>query len=171
MSVISNMQIRNAEAQDCSEIAEIYNHAVIHTTAVWNEVTVDADNRARWLYNHKDNGYPVIVALVDDVVVGFATLSDFRSWDGYRHTVEDSIYVRFDQRGRGIGKALLEELIVRGRNDGFHVIVAGIEAGNESSIKLHEKFRFKRTGVLTEVGTKFGKWLDLAFLQLTLSSH
>ena len=100
----------------------------------------------------------------DDKVLGYASFGDWRAWDGYRHTVEHSVYVRSDQRGAGIGKALMEALIGRARDIGKHVMVAGIEAGNTGSIRLHEKLGFEQAGLLRQVGTKFGRWLDLAFL-------
>ncbi len=107
----------------------------------------------------------------DDKVLGYASFGDWRAWDGYRHTVEHSVYVRSDQRGAGIGKALMEALIGRARDIGKHVMVAGIEAGNTGSIRLHEKLGFEQAGLLRQVGTKFGRWLDLAFLQLTLDKR
>ena len=101
------------------------------------------------------------------ILAGYATYGPWRAWDGYRHTVEHSVYVEKDHRGQGIGKMLMQALISEARQADIHVMVAGIEAGNEASIKLHEKLGFKDAGRLSEVGTKFGKWLDLAFLQLT----
>lgn len=163
------MPVRNATATDIEAITAIYNDAVANSTAIWNEVTVDATNRAAWLAEQTSKGFPVLVALDDSgAVVGYASFAPWRSWDGYRHTVEHSVYVRQDQRGCGVGTNLMIELIDRARTLGKHVMVAGIEANNEASIKLHHKLGFKTVGLLTEVGTKFGAWLDLAFLQLTL---
>jgi phosphinothricin acetyltransferase len=104
-------------------------------------------------------------------VAGYASFGDWRAWDGYRHTVEHSVYVRADRRGDGIGEALMLALIERARTSGKHVMVAAIEAGNAGSIRLHEKLGFERVGHLKEVGAKFGGWLDLAFLQLTLDAR
>lgn len=163
------MIIRDAQPKDVDGITSIYNDAVAHTTAVWNEVTVDVDNRRLWLADRQRLGYPVLVALDEaDGVLGYASFGDWRAWDGYRHTVEHSVYVRSDRRGAGIGQALMSDLIGRARVSGKHVMVAGIEAGNEASIKLHEKLQFEHVGLLRQVGTKFGSWLDLVFLQLTL---
>jgi L-amino acid N-acyltransferase YncA len=163
------MHIRDAGAKDIDGIVAIYNDAVANTTAIWNEITVDAAKRAALLADRQRLGYPVLVA-VDETgaVVGYASFGDWRAWDGYRHTVEHSVYVRKDQRGGGIGKALMVELIDRARALDKHVMVAGIEARNEASIRLHHKLGFETVGHLKEVGTKFGVWLDLAFLQLTL---
>jgi L-amino acid N-acyltransferase len=166
------MHIRDAEAKDTDGIVAIYNDAVANTTAIWNEVMVDAANRAAWLADRQRLGSPVLVA-VDDMgaVLGYASFGDWRAWDGYRHTVEHSIYVHKDRRSGGIGTALLIELIERVRALGKHVMVAGIEASNDASITLHHKLGFETVGHLKEVGTKFGAWLDLAFLQLTLDGR
>lgn len=166
------MRIRDAEAGDIDGILAIYNDAVLHTTAIWNETVVDAANRTAWLAERRRLGYPVLVAVDDDGrVAGFASFGDWRAWDGYRHTVEHSVYVRRDRRGGGVGKALMLELIARARTLGKHVMVAGIEAGNAGSIRLHESLGFEPAGVLREVGAKFGRWLDLAFLQLRLDGR
>ena len=163
------MQILDAAAQHAGGIAEIYNHAVEHTTAIWNERLVDAADRAEWIAERQAGGFPVLVALEDDgTVLGYATYGPWRPHDGYRHTVEHSLYVRDGLRGRGTGSALLTALLERARAQGIHVMVAGIDADNEGSVRLHERFGFTRTGVLPQVGTKFGRWLDLAFLQLVL---
>jgi len=163
------LDIRDAGSADIDGITAIYNDAVEHTTAIWNEVPVDAADRSEWLAARRRLGYPVLVA-VDETgrVLGYASFGDWRAFDGYRHTVEHSVYVRADQRGNGIGTALMLVLIERARQIGKHVMVAAVEAGNLGSIRLHEKLGFERVGLLPQVGTKFGSWLDLAFLQLTL---
>lgn len=166
------MQIRDAEDRDLEGITAIYNDAVAHTTAIWNETTVGIDNRRAWLADRQAAGYPVLVAIsAQGEVLGYASFGDWRAWEGYRHTVEHSVYVRGDQRGAGIGKALMTALIDRARAAGKHVMVAGIEAGNTGSIRLHERLGFEQAGLLRHVGTKFGRWLDLAFLQLTLDDR
>jgi phosphinothricin acetyltransferase len=166
------MQILDATASHAEGIAAIYNHAVQHTTAIWNEQIVDAQDRADWLTARQAAGFPVLVALDEDgAVLGYASYGPWRDFDGYRRTVEHSVYVREGLRGRGTGSALLGALIDRARAQGIHVIVAGIDAANEGSVRLHERFGFERTGVLREVGIKFGRWLDLAFLQLVLAQE
>lgn len=166
------MRIRDARLGDVQAIAGIYNDAVTTTAAIWNDVTVDADNRAAWLGDHWGRGYPVIVAVdEDDLTVGYATFGDWRAFDGYRHTVENSVYVRADRRGCGIGRDLLAELIVRARAVGKHAMVAAIEAGNAGSIRLHERLGFETTGTLPQVGVKFGTWLDLTFMHLILDDR
>ena len=166
------MRIRDAEDHDLGGIVAIYNDAVLNTTAIWNETCVDEANRRAWAADRARLGYPVLVALdAADQVLGYATFGDWRAFDGYRHTVEHSVYVRSDQRGGGIGKALMGALIERARGIGKHVMVAGIEAGNARSIHLHKTLGFQETGTLQQVGTKFGRWLDLTFLQLTLDNR
>lgn len=166
------MQIRDANLSDIEGIVAIYNDAVLNTTAIWNELAVDAANRAAWLAERQRVAYPVLVAVDDDrTVLGYASFGDWRAFDGYRHTVEHSVYVNKDCRGAGTGKALMIALIERARTLGKHVMVAGIEAGNDASIELHRKLGFEQVGLLKEVGTKFGRWLDLAFLQLTIDSR
>ncbi|MDQ7988244.1 MAG: N-acetyltransferase family protein [Candidatus Dactylopiibacterium sp.] len=166
------MLIRDANATDVAAILAIYNDAVLHTTAIWNETPVDAANRAAWLAARKAAGMPVLVSEDSHgVVTGYASFGDWRPFEGYRHSVEHSVYVRHDCRERGIGRALMEALIVRARTLGKHVMVAGIDAANVSSIALHAKLGFREVGRLPEVGTKFGRWLDLVFLQLTLDAR
>lgn len=166
------MQIRDAVDADAPAIAAIYNDAVVNTTAIWNEVQVDVANRVGWMADRRRLGYPVLVAVDGDgIVLGYASFGDWRAFDGYRHTVEHSVYVRTDRRGGGIGKALMQALITRARDIGKHVMVAAIEAGNQGSIALHEALGFQRTGLMPQVGMKFGRWLDLAFLQLILDDR
>jgi len=168
----AEMEIRDAGPGDVEAITAIYNDAVVHTTAIWNETTVDAANRSAWMADRRQAGYPVLVALdADGQVTGYATFGDWRPHDGYRHTVEHSVYVRNDQKGKGIGRALMEALIDRARSIGKHVMVAAIEANNAGSIKLHARLGFEHVGHLKEVGTKFGVWLDLAFMQLKLDDR
>lgn len=166
------MLIRDARDEDAAAIAVIYNDAVLHTRAIWNDATVDADNRVRWIASRRRLGYPVLVALDDaGEVVGYASFGDWRAFDGYRHTVENSVYVRADQRGGGIGTSLMGVLIERARACGKHVMIAAIEAGNAGSIRLHERLGFARTGTMRQVGAKFGEWLDLEFMALTLDDR
>lgn len=162
------MQIRDAREGDVPGILAIYNDAVANTTAIWNETLVDAANRSAWMADRQRAGFPVLVAEEDGVVLGYASYGPWRAFDGYRHTVEHSVYVLGQRRGGGIGRQLMLALIARARAQGLHVMVAGIEAGNEASLRLHRSLGFESTGVLREVGTKFGKWLDLAFLTLNL---
>lgn len=165
------IRIRDAGPADLGAITAIYNDAVEHTTAIWNDVLVDVDNRAAWLADRERSGYPVLVAVDDSGVLGYATFGDWRPHDGYRLTVEHSVYVRGDQRGRGIGKTLMRVLIERARGIGKHVMVAAIESGNVGSIGLHATLGFDEVGRMPQVGMKFDRWLDLTFLQLILDDR
>ncbi|ARM11525.1 MULTISPECIES: GNAT family N-acetyltransferase [Rhizobium] len=160
--------IRDATDADLPAIREIYNHAVEHTTAIWNETLVDLDNRREWMRARRGRGFPVIVAELSGKVAGYASYGDWRAFDGYRHTVEHSVYVDKDCRGAGIGETLMRELIVRAAAADVHVMIAGIEAENTASIRLHEKLGFRIAGRFSEVGTKFGRWLDLTCMELRL---
>ena len=169
VSAPADWRLRNAEAADAAGIAAIYNHAVANTTAIWNETTVDATNRAAWIAERQRQGYPVLVAVdATQQVLGYASFGDWRAFDGYRHTVEHSVYVHPEVQGRGIGRSLMSELIARARALDKHAMVAAIEAGNTGSIQLHQSLGFEPVGLLREVGTKFGRWLDLAFWLLLL---
>lgn len=160
--------IRTATSDDLAGILAIYNDAVLHSTAIWNETPVDLDNRARWFAERTGRGFPVLVAEdADGKVAGYASFGDFRPFEGYRLTVEHSIYVRSDARGKGIGRALLGTLVMEAERMGKHAIVGGIEAGNLASVRLHEQFGFVRVGLLPQVGLKFGRFLDLLFMQRT----
>lgn len=166
------MKIRTANEGDADVIADIYNDAVLNTTAIWNDKTVDFLNRIKWMRDRNDAGFPVLVAVDEEgKVLGYASYGDWRPWDGYRHTVEHSVYVHKEARGKGAGGALMVELIQLAQQQGKHVMVAGIESGNEASIALHKKLGFTEVGRMTEVGTKFGRWLDLTFLQLRLDTR
>jgi L-amino acid N-acyltransferase YncA len=161
--------LRDATEADLSAIVEITNQAILYTTAVWSLTPVTIEARTAWLHERQGRGFPVIVAVDGDEVLGFASFGDFRAWEGYLHTVEHSLYVRPEAQGRGIGRALLTELVARATARGSHVMVAGIEAGNEVSIALHQRLGFEDGGCLRQVGRKFDRWLDLRFMQKRLS--
>jgi len=158
------MIVRDAEEADLEAIRTIYNAAVAETTAIWNEVLVDLDDRRRWWNARRAAGFPVLVAEIDGRVAGYGSFGDFRAFDGYRHTVEHSVYVAESLRRRGAARALMVALEARARALGKHAMVAGIEAGNAASIALHRELGFTPAGVLPQVGRKFDRWLDLAFL-------
>lgn len=160
--------IRLAEDQDLDAILVIYNDAVVNTTAVYDYEPRDAEAQARWFAAKREQGLPVIVAEIDGAVAGFASFGPFRPWPAYLHTVENSVYIAPDRRGQGVGSALIPPLLDLARAKGLHTMVAGIDATNEASLRLHRKFGFEPVGLFKEVGWKFGRWLDLAFLQRML---
>ncbi len=163
------MIIRDAGDDDLEAIRRIYNHAVAHTTAIWNEVVVDLDDRRRWAAVRRASGFPVLVAEVEGEVAGYGSFGDFRAFDGYRHTCEHSVYVDERFRRRGIARTLVGALEVRARGLGKHAMIAGIEAGNAASIALHAELGFVEVGRLPQVGRKFERWLDLVFLEKILT--
>jgi len=159
--------VRDAVAGDAGALMAIYNREVLESTA-----TLDAEPRTLlqqqdWLAE-RSGGHAVLVAVIDDQVVGFASLSSFKTRAAYRPTVENSIYVDRDFHRRGIGRVLMAEIIERARLHGFHSIIARIAEGNPGSIALHESFGYRVVGVELEVGRKFGRWLDVTELQLML---
>ena len=162
--------LRRATEEDVPHIAEIYNEAVIHSTATFDISPKTLVEKAEWLRGH-DPSHPVIVAeFPNGWIAGWASLSKFSDRPCYSGTVEDSVYVRSEARRRGIGSLLLETLIVEARRAGHHAILARIDSGNEPSIRLHERLGFRRVGVLREVGFKFGRWLDVIIMELLLGS-
>jgi L-amino acid N-acyltransferase YncA len=162
-------EIRDAREPDLPGILAIYNHAVAHTTAIWNDALVDLENRMQWWRGRVDAGFPVLVAAKGGRVLGYASYGPFRAFDGYRLTVEHSLYVAEDARRRGIASALLTALVVRAKGGALHVMLGGIAADNDASLRLHAKLGFTETGRLPQVGQKFGGWLDLVFMQKVLA--
>lgn len=161
--------IRAAEEADLPAILAILNDAILNTTAVWSLTPVTLDQRRAWMADRKTKGLPIPVSEQDGAVVGFASYGEFRAWEGYKHTVEHSIYVESTVRGRGIGRALLAALLDDAKRNGKHTMVAGIEAENTASIRLHAGFGFVEAGCLRQVGRKFDRWLDLLLMQKHLA--
>ncbi len=160
--------LRDATPADLPAILAIYNHAVAETTAIWNETLVDLDNRKAWFDQRQARGFPILVAEVEGKIAGYASYGDWRPFDGFRHSVEHSVYVEKDFYGRGLGKALMTALIERAKAGKIHVMIAAIEAGNTGSIALHKSLGFRLVGTHHEVGQKFGRWLDLTMMELKL---
>ena len=164
---MSDPAIDDARDDDVAAILAIYNEVIAHSTAVYSELPVTLEDRLSWCRARRAQGYPILVARAPDVV-GYATFGDFRTWPGYRFTVEHSVHVRADRRGQGIGAQLVAALIPRAQALGKHVIVGGIDADNAASIRMHERLGFERTAHMRQVGWKFGRWLDLVFMQRLL---
>jgi phosphinothricin acetyltransferase len=160
--------IRAATEADLPAILAIYNDAVLNTTAIWNETPVDLDNRRAWMLARTATGFPVFVADEAGRVIGYGSFGDFRPFEGYRVTVEHSLYVDAAARGRGHGKRLLTALVDEARRLGKRAMIGGIDGTNGPSIALHAKFGFVEVGRLPGVGTKFGQPLDLVLMQKTL---
>ncbi|MEX0840211.1 MAG: N-acetyltransferase family protein [Parvibaculum sp.] len=162
------MEVRTAQESDLPGILAIYNDAVANTTAIWNETDADLENRRLWVEERQGRGFPLLVADDSGAVAGYATFGDFRPHEGYRFTVENSIYVRGDLRRRGIAGTMMPPLIEAAARLGMHTMIAGIEAENLASIRLHERFGFHEVARMPEVGRKFDRWLDLVLMQKML---
>jgi len=161
--------LRDAVEGDLPQILEIYNEVLLTTTAIYSEVAHTLEMRQAWFNDRKSAGFPVIVAEQDGMIAGFATYGHFRVWPCYRFTVEHSVYVHQDKRGQGISKLLLSEIIALAKAAGLHALIAGVDSENEVSLLLHHKFGFEQVARFKQVGFKFGRWLDLVFLELLLS--
>lgn len=160
-----SISIRQARESDLPGLLAIYNDAVANTTSIWNETLSDLDGRRNWWRERTAHGFPVLVAEDTGGIAGYATFGPFRPHEGYRQTVENSVYVRGDRRRQGIAGLLMTQLIADAEQLGCHVMVAGIEAGNLASIRLHERCGFHEVARMPEVGRKFGRWLDLVLMQ------
>ena len=161
--------VRDCEPRDLDVVHALHVDAVLHSTAIWQEVPHPRSYFDGWLAERQADGYPVIVAEVDGQVAGYATYSQWRPHQGYRLTVEHSVYVVEAFRGRGIATALMAELVARATAEGRHVMMAGICSTNTGSIALHERLGFTTVAVVPEVGRKFDRWLDLTLMRLPLA--
>jgi L-amino acid N-acyltransferase YncA len=162
--------IRDAVDADLNGILEIYNEAILNTTAVYDEEPHTLAMRLEWFNQKIDNGHPVFVAVMAGKVVGFSSYGMFRNWACYRYTAEISVYVDIAHRGRGLGKLLISPLIETAAATNIHALIAGIDADNVASVKLHQSFGFTEVAHFKQVGYKFNRWLDLKFLELILVS-
>jgi L-amino acid N-acyltransferase len=168
---MSAFEIRDAEANDLEAMRAIYNDVLATSTAIFSDVLRTEDEQERWFADRRAQSWPVLVACVEGSVVGYASYGPFRSWPGYRHTVENSIYLTPSARGRGLGKRLLGTLLERADAQGLHAVIAGIDGDNEVSMRLHEKLGFKKVGHLQQVGRKFERWLDLVFYERLIADR
>jgi len=157
--------ISAAARTELPEILTIYNEVIRNTTAVYSDQEVTLANREAWFNAKVELGFPVLVASDASGVLGFGTFGEFRAWPCYRYSVEHSVHVRADRRGRGIGRALVLALLGAAASMQKHVMIGVIDADNAVSVGLHESLAFKPVGHLHEVGFKFGRWLDLKLLQ------
>jgi phosphinothricin acetyltransferase len=156
--------IRLAVESDCSAINDIYNHYVIHSTCTYQTEPESIEGRRTWFATHGPM-HPITVAELDGAIVGWGSLSRFHPRSAYARTVEDTIYVHHDHHGKGIGKAIMIDLIDRARAVGHHTIIALISAEQTASIALHEKLGFAHAGTIREAGYKFDQWLDVVYMQ------
>lgn len=165
------MTLKPCSEEQLPEILDIYNHAILHTTALYDYKTRNMEMMNSWYADKKTHNHPIIGAFDEEnTLLGFATYGMYRVRPAYKYTVEHSVYVRHDKRGQGTGKILLQEIIRIAEEQNYHVMVGVIDAENQISRKLHEAEGFELNGIWKEVGYKFGKWLDAAYYQLTLKT-
>lgn len=158
--------IRAATSVDLPAITDIYNDVIATSTAVYSLSPTTAVERGSWLEARISAGFPVLVATAGSLVIGFASFGEFRgAWPGYRYSVEHSVHVHRDHRGKGVGSSLVRALFPLATAMGKHVMVGGIDAVNGGSLRMHERLGFQRVAHFREVGRKFGRWLDLVFVQ------
>jgi L-amino acid N-acyltransferase YncA len=161
------MQLRLATLDDAAAIRAIYNLEVESSTATFDLVARSLEEQRTWIAA-RQGAFSAVVAAEAGEVVGFASLSPYKERAAYRTTVEDSVYVRRDRQGRGVGRLLLDHVVELAAASGFHAVMARIEAGSEASRALHAACGFELVGVEREVGRKFGRWLDIALMQCLL---
>jgi phosphinothricin acetyltransferase len=161
-----NMFIRDATKDDLPQILAIYNDVVATSTAIYADRPATLAERSEWFEARVKRGCPVLVAADGERVLGFSSFGDWRgAWSGYRHTVEHSVHVAADNRGGGIGTKLVAALFPLAASMNMHVMIGGIDAANDGSLRFHERLGFERVAHFKEVGHKFGRWLDLVFVQ------
>lgn len=164
-------QIKPCTKEQLPEILDIFNDAILNSTALYDYKIRTMETMNAWYADKQSHNSPIVGVFDDDnTLLGFATYGMFRVRPAYKYTVEHSVYVRPDKRGRGLGKVLLREIIKKAEEQDYHVMVGVIDAANTVSIKLHENEGFVLSGVMKETGYKFGKWLDAAFYQLILKT-
>lgn len=159
--------VRLAALEDAEAIRSIYNLEVTGTTVTFDLVPRSLDDQRAWLAAHA-GAHPAVVAVAGEEVVGFGSLSPYRDRPAYSTTVENSVYVAEEWRGKGVGSAVLTELVRLAGLHGFHAVMARIVGGHDASIALHDGCGFELVGVEREVGRKFGRWLDVALMQKLL---
>ena len=164
---MSSPLIRVAHKADLPAINDIYNHYVLHSTCTYQEEPETIEDRHHW-FQHHGAEHPIIVAELDEQIVGWGSLSPYHTRSAYRHSTENSVYVHHDCHRRGIGSALLADLISRARALEHRAIIAGIDADQTASVALHAKFGFEQVGCLKQVGLKFDRWLDVIYMELVL---
>ena len=163
------MKVRLATLDDAEAIRAIYNPEVLESTVTFDLVPRTLEDQQQWLDEHS-GAHPALVAVDGESVVGFGSLSEYKSRPAYRTSVEDSVYVHRSHQGKGVGRLLLESLLELATDHGFHAVFARIVGGHEASIGLHQACGFELIGTEKEVGRKFGQWLDVVIMQKLLTT-
>jgi len=164
------LTIREAVEADLDQLTAIYNEVLTNSTAIYSDRPATVEERLAWWRSRREQGYPVLVATEAATILGFATFGDFRSWPGYRFTVECTIHIHSAFRGQGVGTELLKQLVAYAKACEKHTIIAGVDSENQASLRFFQRFGFERTAHLREVGYKFDRFLDLVFLQYWLTA-
>ena len=163
--------VKCSRESHAAKILEIFNDAIATSTALFDYKPRAPESMVGWFQSKEVGRFPVIGAIApDDQLLGFATYGTFRAWPAYKYSIEHSVYVHKDHRGKGIGLALMRQLIEKAKEQQYHVMVGGIDIANTSSIALHTRLGFVHAGTVKHAGFKFGRWLDLGFYQLLLET-
>ncbi|RLM21954.1 GNAT family N-acetyltransferase [Brenneria alni] len=159
------------EARHAQQILDIFNDAILNSTALYDYKPRPLESMTAWFVSKTTHNFPIVgYENEQGELLGFATYGTFRDRPAYKYSVEHSLYIHKDHRGKGLGKLLLQQLIVEAKAQGMHTLVAGIDAENSVSIVLHEKLGFCHAGTISQAAFKFGRWLDLVFYQLILDT-
>ena len=167
----SSIKIRMAYQSDLPNILYIINHAIETSTSDYRYDTINITDLHCWYEKRTKNHEPVFVAVMNNLVVGYATYSQFRERIGFQYSVEHSIYCHHDYQGKGIGRLLMNALIIHAKEQKIHTMVACIDNDNTNSIAFHKKLGFQQAGQMKEVGYKFGRYLDMTLMQLMLNNN
>jgi phosphinothricin acetyltransferase len=163
----TSCDIRPAAEADLAAINDIYNHFVLNSTCTYQEEPESIESRRQW-FGHHGEKHPITVAVENNQVIGWGSLSAYHPRSAYRRTVENSVYVHHQHHRKGIGSILLKDLITRARALEHRAIIASIDADQAASIGIHAKFQFEHVGHFKRIGFKFGRWLDVVYMELLL---
>lgn len=167
---LETVNIRRAEIGDLPVIQNIYNDAISETTALLEYEPYSDEYMCDWFEKKQVCGFPVFIASQGGIAMGFSSYGHFRQRPGYLYTVESTVYLDKQYRGKGIGRLLMAALIAEAKKQELHIIIACIESTNQASIKLHEQMSFRKAAEFKEVGFKFNRWITLFFYQLILNA-
>lgn len=167
MAAKKDIRIRKAEYEDLESLLEIYNYEVVNGVATLDLHPKTIEEWEKWFYAHNVENHPLLVAELNGQTAGYASLSSYREKEAYRSTVELSVYIDVSCRQKGVATALMEAILEEAKKDeDTHLVVSVITAGNEASVRLHEKYGFSFSGTIHEVGMKFGRYLDIENYEL-----
>jgi phosphinothricin acetyltransferase len=165
------MNLIRCDTRFSEQILAIFNDAILTSTALYDYRPRKLESMSVWFENKKKGNFPVIGAVLETgELMGFASYGTFRAWPAYKYSVEHSVYVAEQHRGKGLGKTLIKEIIRVAQDQNYHVLIGAIDSQNTASIQLHRGLGFQHAGTIRQVGFKFGRWLDLDFYQLILET-